>query len=263
MESTDFVALLQHLAPLELAETWDNVGVLLQREERPVTRVLLTIDLTHAVLAEALTAEVDAIVSYHPPIFSGLKRVVASDPKGNLVAQLLHAGILVYSPHTALDAVRGGVNDWLIGAFPVASARAITQAVGANDSLVGQGRIGELETPLSLERCVALVKHHLGLSHVRVSAAGKHEREPIKRVAVCAGAGGSLLSRCRADLLITGEMRHHDVLDQREQGVSVILTDHTNSERGYLAVFERRLTERAPELEIVLSKSDSDPLVVT
>lgn len=263
MESTDFVALLQELAPLELAESWDNVGVLVQRVARPVQRVLLTIDLTGSVLSEALAASVDAIVSYHPPIFSGLKRIVSSDPKGNLIAQLLHAGVLVYSPHTALDAVANGVNDWLVSAFAIKSCRAITPAPGANDERTGQGRFAELETPLHLSQCVALVKSHLGLQHVRVSAASKHDQQPIKNVAVCAGAGGALLSRCRADLLLTGEMRHHDVLEQREQGVSVVLTDHTNSERGYLVVLKQRLLDLAPELTIFVSNSDADPLRIS
>jgi dinuclear metal center YbgI/SA1388 family protein len=262
MQSTDFVALLNQLAPLELAESWDNVGVLLQREHRPVRHVLLTIDLTQAVLREALVQQVDAIVSYHPPIFAGIKRIVTGDPKGHIVAELLHAGVLVYSPHTALDAAVGGVNDWLIGALPTHSVRPITPALGAMDPRVGQGRIGSLTSPLPLGACVTLIKKHLGLAYVRVSAAPKHEHAPIASLAVCAGAGGSLLARCSADLLLTGEMRHHDVLDQRERGVSIVLTDHTNSERGYLNVLAERLSRLAPALSIAISKADADPLSV-
>lgn len=262
MHSADFVTLLQTLAPLELAETWDNVGVLLQRGARSVERVLLTIDLTQAVCSEALAADVDAIVSYHPPIFSGLKRIVCSDPKGDSIAKLLHAGILVYSPHTALDAVADGVNDWLISALPVHSVNAITPNTAYGDPRVGQGRIAQLTTPLPIAECVTRIKTHLGLTHVRVSSALEHQHRPIERIAVCAGAGGSVLSGCHADLLLTGEMRHHDVLDHRERGVSVVLTDHTNSERGYLPTLERRLLQLAPELSVVLSSVDTDPLVV-
>lgn len=262
MQSTDFVALMQELAPLELAETWDNVGVLVQRVELPVNRVMLTIDLTDAVLVEALRTEVDAIVAYHPPIFGGLKRIVASDPKGNLVAQLIHAGVLVYSPHTALDSVVGGVNDWLLAPFSLASVAAINPTSGSTDVRLGQGRIATLNRALALSECIGLVKDHLKLSHVRVSRAPQHERTPIERIAVCAGAGGSLLARCRADLLVTGEMRHHDVLEHREQGTSVILTDHTNSERGYLSVLKERLEKRAPGLSVLVSNSDADPLSI-
>jgi dinuclear metal center YbgI/SA1388 family protein len=262
MHCTDFVALMNHIAPLELAESWDNVGVLLQREERPVERVMLTIDVNAEVVAEALDRAVDAIVSYHPPIFAGLKRIVAHEPKGKLVAQLLHAGVLVYSPHTALDTVVGGVNDWLTEAFPTSASCAIAKVVGANDPRLGQGRIADLSTPLSLTECITRIKHHLAVPHVRVSRAAKHEHTVIHRVAVCAGAGGAVLTAVSADLLLTGEMRHHDILEHRARGVSVILTDHTNTERGYLPVLKRKLAERAPELSILISHTDADPLVI-
>lgn len=275
MNRTSFVELMRQLAPLELAEAWDNVGVLIDRGTRDeVRRVLLTIDLTAGVLQEAIDNEVDVIVAYHPPIFSGIKRVVPSDPKGRLLGELLARDILVYSPHTALDSVPGGVNDWLADAFEAATRRPITlfpgaaapQSPGPNTSLAGQGRILELVAPIDLDSAVAAVKRHLGLAMVRRSAGVERTpgvANPIRTVAVCAGAGGGLLAKCRADLLVTGEMRHHDVLDLQQLGTSVILTDHTNCERGYLPTLRNRIAEATSELELLVSERDADPLQAT
>lgn len=271
MKTSSFVELMRSLAPLELAESWDNVGVLVSRGTRSdVRRALLTIDLTASVLQEALENDVDAIVAYHPPIFSGVKRLVHTDPKGQLLGELLARDILVYSPHTALDSVPGGVNDWLADAFETSSRRPVTPfatndtlPTSANTSLAGQGRIVELTSPIDLQTAVARVKAHLGLEVVRRSAG--IEKTPgvenrIRTVAVCAGAGGALLAKCRADLLVTGEMRHHDVLELQQLGTSVILTDHTNCERGYLPILQKRLLAADASLEVLVSTNDADPL---
>lgn len=264
-----FFDLMQQLAPLELAESWDNVGVLVDRgTRRELSRVFLTIDLTWAVLQEALAARAEVIVAYHPPIFGGVKRVVPSDPKGRLLGELLARDIVVYSPHTALDSVPGGVNDWLLDAFETASRKPVspfagTLAAPVNSSASGQGRIGELATPVSLATAVERVKRHLGSISVRHSTGVERAQGAgnlVRSVAVCAGAGGALLAKCRADLLVTGEMRHHDVLELQELGTSVILTDHTNCERGYLPLLRERITQLTSELEVFVSAVDSDPL---
>ncbi len=106
-------AALDSIAPGRLAESWDNTGLLLGNRGARCARVLLTIDFTRAVLAEALKSRVDAVVAYHPPIFHPLKRLTADDPHQSVLLDAVHAGIAVLSPHTALDACKGGVNDWL------------------------------------------------------------------------------------------------------------------------------------------------------
>lgn len=273
MRTPAFFELMQSLAPLEFAESWDNVGVLIDRgAHAEIDRVCLAIDLTQAVLQEALHHDVQAIVAYHPPIFAGLKRIVASDSKGALLGELVERGMVVYSPHTALDAVPDGVNDWLLDAFDTASRKPIVPNPGvlgtraaestSHSSAPGQGRLGELRTSIELEAAVRQVKAHLGLGWVRVSRGVGATSGAIRTVGVCAGAGGALLSGCRADLLLTGEMRHHDVLDLAHRGTSVILTDHTHSERGYLPRLRSRILARAPDLEVHISTADLEPLQV-
>ncbi len=253
------------IAPLAYAEDWDNVGLLVEPPARwddaPVERALVAIDLTEAVLAEALEAGVRLVVAYHPPIFGGLKRLTRAAPLQRVVLRCVAEGVAVYSPHTALDATTGGLNDWLVsGLGPCAESTPLVphpEIAG-----VGAGRLARLASPTSLPELVARLKVHLGLDHVRVAAADPDAR--IAKVAVCPGAGGALFAtEHRAELYVTGEMRHHDVLAKVATGAAVVLTDHTNTERGYLPTLARRLSEAVAGLDVRVSTVDRDPLQVT
>lgn len=114
MNVSDVMRAMQTVAPLELAESWDNVGLLVGSAEKRINGpVLLTIDLTERVLAEAVAMKASAVVSYHPPIWEALKRITAETPRGRILLGAAEAGIAIYSPHTALDATPGGMTDWL------------------------------------------------------------------------------------------------------------------------------------------------------
>lgn len=111
----DLITAIESIAPPTLAESWDNVGLLLgDRHADLVGSVLLTIDLDDAVLKEAIEQRASAIIAYHPPIFSAFKRLTADTPQGKLLLSAIQRGIAIYSPHTALDACAGGVCDWLL-----------------------------------------------------------------------------------------------------------------------------------------------------
>jgi putative NIF3 family GTP cyclohydrolase 1 type 2 len=129
---------------------------------------------------------------------------------------------------------------------------------------VGAGRFVQLDRPVPLVEALGHIKAGLGLAGLRVAAAGRHqEGELIETYAVCAGAGGSVFERlAHADLLLTGEMRHHDVLARLAEGQSVVLTDHTNSERGFLPKLLNCVNDNFPELRLRLSTADADPLVI-
>ena len=264
LEMTEILSVLEAHAPLALAENWDNVGLLIEASHSSrVRRLFLTVDLTSSVTEEALDAGAELIIAYHPILFAPIHRLVSNDPQSLIVMDLIRAGVSLYSPHTALDAAIGGVNDWLADAFGPGERTPLKTPDGLPEAEnVGQGRRIELKNPLSLGECVTRVKEHLGLKHVRVSAPAADGE--VRTIALCAGAGGSILEGVAADLYLTGEMRHHDILAAREQGTHVIVCDHTNTERGFLSVWrERLLSDLSEGVEIIVSSTDADPLQVS
>ncbi|XP_008300726.1 NIF3-like protein 1 [Stegastes partitus] len=346
MELKQVLQVLEQLAPLSLAESWDNVGLLVEPSKpRPVKTILLTNDLTAAVMEEAEAASCDLIISYHPPLFRPIKRLVQKDWKQRLAVRAVEAGIAVFSPHTSWDSVKGGVNDWLVGGLGSGRVSVLSQALGGashshkleftvrsteelntvmeelkavdggttlqhtasrpdsggipvsitcSDSALtpsvqtllrhstpsqslsilklekpplpghGQGRLSVLDEPVTVATAIQKMKSHLGLSHLRLAlGSGQTMESSVSTVAVCAGSGASVLSGVKADLYVTGEMSHHEVLDAAANGTSVILSDHSNSERGFLAVFRERLAVRLPDVvTVMVSKADRDPLEV-
>ncbi|MCH2143919.1 MAG: Nif3-like dinuclear metal center hexameric protein [Phycisphaerales bacterium] len=188
---------LEEIAPLRHAESWDNTGELISGVTSKVERVLLTIDLTEPVLAEAIDANVDSVIAYHPPIFSPLQRIDAGTPTGRITLGAIRAGLHVYSPHTALDATPGGVNDWLADCFGSGDRRALEQAADGKtgsmckivtfcpqDSVdtirdglaaVGAGTIGEYKR-CSFELAGTGTFHGSSRSQPNVGTSGRLER---------------------------------------------------------------------------------------
>ncbi|GAB1525666.1 hypothetical protein RhiTH_008829 [Rhizoctonia solani] len=268
------------IGPLRLAEAWDNVGLLLESPKHRSTgaiKVMLTIDLTPAVVEEALKNDTGVIVAYHPPIFSGLKSLTLTNPLQRSLLRCAAEGISIFSPHTALDSVRGGVNDTLaesLGSLAQSSLIGEEKEGGA-----GAGRLVTLSEPVSLETLCKRVKAYCGLNHFltrfrnlsKVQLGVPPEAEPqISTVAICAGSGGSLLKGVKADAYLTGEMSHHEVLAAVAQGTSVILCGHSNTERPYLPTLQKKLQQALDDDEelagesydVVISKADADPLKI-
>jgi dinuclear metal center YbgI/SA1388 family protein len=263
---SEVLAVLERLAPLKFAEPWDNVGLLLEptllAEATPLAHALLTIDLSDAVVSEAELLGVGLIIAYHPSIFQGLKRLRSSEPSERVLLRCASRGMAIFSPHTALDAAPDGVNDWLLGAFgPGEQGPCVPHAL---DARFGQGRYVRLQQAVSLAEAVAGIKQHLGLAQLRVSVAAPHASDArvIRNVAVCAGAGGSVFEKLSDyDLYLTGEMRHHDVRARSLSGSSVVLCEHTQTERGFLRVLAERLSRETGGNAIFhVSQCDRDPL---
>jgi dinuclear metal center YbgI/SA1388 family protein len=262
---SEVLAVLERLAPLQFAEPWDNVGLLLEptpvADAVPLTSALLTIDLSEEVVAEAEGLGAKLVIAYHPPIFQGLKRLRSSQPSERAVLRCAAAGIAVFSPHTALDAAPDGVNAWLTDAFGAGTRGPCVAS--ALDGRYGQGRFVRLQAAISLSEAVVAIKQHLGLLQLRVSAADAHSADAlaIRNIAVCAGAGGSLFEKLSDyDLFVTGEMRHHDVRSRAMGGSSVVLSEHTHTERGFLPVLAERLRAATNGVTFHLSQCDREPL---
>ncbi|HEY8078874.1 MAG TPA: Nif3-like dinuclear metal center hexameric protein [Labilithrix sp.] len=256
MRVEDALRILDSLAPLRYAASWDNVGLLVGDPSAEVARVLVTVDYSGAVADEAVALGASLVVAYHPPLFSAVKRI----PHDALWADALRRGIALYSMHTALDCVRGGTNDVLADACGIA-VRAPLQPI-AESPEEGQGRVGDVVSDSRSRReIIAGLKAAFALD--RVMVAGPLD-SPARRVAVAAGAGGELLEpaiRAGAELFVTGELRHHDALSAARRGVTTVATLHSNSERAGVRAFAARLATALAPLEVKTSLADADPFV--
>ncbi len=250
---------LENIAPLNYAEEWDNVGLLINPlRPRNIKKILLTIDLTEAVADEAIASKTDLIVAYHPILFSPASRLDADSAYDRTVMKLIQKNMAVYSPHTALDVVIGGVNDWLADGVGEGEV-SVLQPIENSDA--GQGRMVELKRPVKLKTLTQRIKKHLGLTTVRLAAAT--ENTLIYTVALCAGAGTGAFVGVKADCYLTGEMSHHNVLAATLSGSHVILCEHTNTERGYLPLFGQLLRKAlGNDIEIIVSSEDADPIFI-
>ncbi|KAH6935271.1 hypothetical protein HPB50_004933 [Hyalomma asiaticum] len=185
-----------------------------------------------------------------------LRALRQSQWKERLVIRCLERGIAVYSPHTAWDAVDGGANDWLASCLGSFSS---TEPVTTD----GAGRRVRLEPPVPLEELAARLRTHVGAPKVRLALATRHTvSSAVSRVSLCAGSGVSVLRDDfgDAELVVTGEMSHHDILDATQRGASVLLCEHAVSERGSLGRLAARLSREASALCVVISKADTGPL---
>lgn len=196
MTVQDILDLLQEKAPLELAEEWDNVGLLVGDANSSVTTALVALDVTDAVIDRALAEKAELIVTHHPVIFDPLKTVLATD----LVYRLIRAGLSVISMHTNADKAQGGVNDCLCEKL------GLTDVTIAPD---GMSRIGTLPACMSADVFATYVAQCLDTA-VRVKAG----TATIRTVALCGGSGASMVLPLldRADAALTGEVKHHEWL---------------------------------------------------
>ncbi|KAJ3272506.1 hypothetical protein HDV01_005457 [Terramyces sp. JEL0728] len=250
------VSVMQNIAPLQLSAPWDNTGILLEAPfpRQNANKIFLTIDLTEKVLDEALSdPSVGVIVSYHPPLFKSFKKLCLNDWKQRIALKCAASGVSIYSPHTALDAAVGGINDWIAKGLGNSIIVPITPQINPpeNQEYSGEGRLLTLDTPIALDDLISRVKSHMKLKYVRVARA----KDTVQTIAICAGSGISVVGGTRSDVWLTGEMSHHELLDAVANGTS-------NSERGYLENCLKPKLEEQVYYEVVVSKQDHDPLML-
>lgn len=238
------LGLLQTLAPSELACSWDNVGLLVDAG-MPVSRVLTTLDITAAVVQEAVENNCQLIVSHHPVIFDPLKHISA----GDVPALLIKNNISAICMHTNLDAAPGGVNDVLADLLRIENRR---------DFADNCGRIGTLNVPTTAQQLAETCSRMLH-THCKFVEAD----HPVEKLAEVSGAGGSYLQQAideGADCLVTGEAAHHIAILAKQKGVGLVVAGHWGTEHPVVFALTDALTERLPkEVTVAPSLADVDP----
>ena len=244
MTVKDIYDYLTELAPLELQEDWDNSGFLIGNLQKNVTGILLALDVTSEVIAEAVRKNCNLIISHHPIIFHPLKNIQSGDDIGNRIISLTKNDISVISMHTNLDKTM--VNDVLIkrlGVFTYEDNREFM-------------KIGYLENAVSLSDYIERIKETLKCSGIRYYDAGKE----VYKIACLGGAGDDELLKAfqsGCDTYVTADIRHHVWLMARELGINLIDADHFNTEDPAIHTLCHKLQKKFFDLEISVASSDT------
>ena len=241
----DIEKYLFHWAPRELAMDWDNVGLLVGDGAAEVRKVLVTLDITEAVAAEAVSSGADLIVAHHPMMnctWHKVQHVTADDAQGRIITALLRNGISAICMHTNLDAAEGGVNDALAEKLGLNDTKALTEEK--------IGRIGMLKCEKPLVEFIQDVIKYLGCNGLRYTDCGK----PVHRVAVGGGACGDYISQAVAlgcDTFVTSDLSYHEFLDTK--ALNLIDAGHFPTENVICPVILERLQAAFPQLTVVQS----------
>ena len=249
-------------APTSLAESYDNVGLLIGDASKPVKKILVALDATRAVIDEAISGNYNCIVTHHPLIRDPLRSITAADATGRKILSLIKHDICLYTAHTNLDKAKGGVNDCLAKKI-FDEEQSYVMVKDLQDANTGLGRIVILEEEITLEQLLNQVKTALGLSHVRYSG---NVSAKIKKVALCGGSGMSFWQTAKKEnchVYITGDIKHHDGLDALDAGLLLIDTTHYSGENVIVNAIVSRLRTKAVldgfDLEINETSIDGQP----
>ena len=259
MKIKEVVDALERFAPLPLQESFDNAGLQVGLTEAEVSGALLCLDVTEAVVDEAVALGCNLIVSHHPLIFYALKHVTYDNDVQRAVAKALKNDVTVVSMHTNMDNARGGVN------FRIAEKMGLEDCRFFADKTVdgiecGSGVIGCLPEAVAGDDFVLMLKRTFDVECVQCN---QLLRRPIKTVAVCGGAGSFLLGdaiAAGADAFVTGEMHYHEYFGH-EQEIQIAVIGHYQSEQFTNEIFKEIIEERCDGVKTYLTKTNTNPII--
>ena len=262
MKIKQVLSALEQFAPLPLQESWDNAGLQVGLTEAEVSGALLCLDVNEAVLDEAIAKGCNLVVSHHPLLFRGLKQISGADYVQRCVIKAIKHDIVVVSMHTNMDNARGGVN------FKIAEQLGLTDVTflapssseRAGEVTAGSGIVGLLPEAMPAADFIQLVKRQFG---VACAMCNELLQRPIRKVAVCGGAGDFLTDQAvalGADAFITGEMHYHQYFGY-EQRIQLCVIGHYQSELFTAEVFRDIIGRDCPGVRTVTAETNTNPII--
>ena len=260
MKIREITDAIEQYAPLRLQEEWDNAGIQVGDPEAEITGILLCTDATEAVVGEAISLGYNLVISHHPLIFRGLKKIMGRTPVERAVAMAIKHDITIYSAHTNMDSAWQGVS------FRMADKIGMTNLAFLDGNCVepygevdcataGCGVIGDID-PMPAREVLKRVKDAFEVGAVRYSGDGDRM---VSRVALCGGAGGFLLDKAveaGAQLYVTADMRYHDFLDN-SQRIVVADIGHYESEHFTKEIFLEIIQKKSPTFAVAFAKNET------
>lgn len=271
---SELIDALQRIAPLGIAESWDNVGLLVGDPASSIGKVMTCLTLNDGVLAEAIDRKIGLVVSHHPIPFRPLTRITTEDPTGRILWRAMQHSIAIYSPHTAWDNAHEGINRQLAGLLQLGNLRPLVPLMRKENSQWGKvnqgtsldapmerelgcGVIGEFAKPVRIDDLVERLGAGIRGMSVRCTDSGERL---VTRIGIVCGSGGSMLGKAageRCDLFLTGEATYHQCLEADARGVAMLMIGHFASEAFSMRKLAELLAHAFPQIEVGVSESES------
>lgn len=259
MKCYEIIEKLESLSPAAFAEDWDNIGLLAGRRDREVGTVYIALDATDDVIEEAVRLGADMLLTHHPLIFKKLNRVNTDDFIGRRVYQLIRNDISYFAMHTNFDVM--GMADAAADELSLKNREVLNVTFEDDISKEGCGRVGTLRERMSVADLAELVKQKFHVPNVRVFG---DLGDIVEVAAVMPGSGGSFIKdaiNAGADVMITGDIDHHEGIDAVAQGLAVIDAGHYGIEKLFIPYMEEFIRRELPGLKVF--KADTkEPFVV-
>ena len=249
MKVRDIINVIESFAPLSIQENWDNSGLCVGSEDDEVTSVLLGLDCTPELVDEAVECGADMIVTHHPLIFSGLKKISPDDQVGAAVIKAIKAGISIYAAHTSADKVIAGVSGAMASRLGLVNVSILDE----DGEGTGLGVVGDLPQPVTAAEAVTLVKERFGLKALRAS---RPVEGMISRVAMCGGSGGSLIKAAMASgaqLYLSGDISYHNFFTR--DGFMIMDIGHYESEIEIVDILFSLLRKNFPTFAVRITQN--------
>ena len=259
-KTIDIINILESIAPLELAEVWDNCGLQVGSKCGKVSKIYLSLDPTLENIQNAIKHNASLIITHHPLTITGFKNIDLDSYIGKIVSLCIKNNLSLFSYHTNFDSAEGCLNDFFASKIGIKDTKPL---VSSKDEKAGLGRIGYLPKSIKLKTLIKKIKTDLNIKTLKVI--GNLENE-IKKVALNTGSGSSLVKNfleTSADLYISGDIRYHDALNIVEEKRCCIDAGHFGTEVFFVDlvydILKTKLKEKNIKLEIVKSTIEQEP----
>lgn len=245
----EIIDILQKQSPESYACTWDNVGLLVGNAEKEVKTIYVALDATDEAIAEAAGIGADMLLTHHPMIFRGIKKVNTKGFTGRRIITLIQNDISYYAMHTNFDIK--GMAKLAADKMKLRDCSVLEVTTDDGQEVEGIGRTGMLCREMTVAQCADLVKDAFHIEMLKIY--GQLDRKVI-RAAICPGSGKSVIENAiatGAQVLITGDIDHHEGIDAVAQGLSIIDAGHYGVEKMFIPYIGKYLEENTTGIKVV------------
>ncbi|MEK9756063.1 MAG: Nif3-like dinuclear metal center hexameric protein [Bacteroidota bacterium] len=260
MKVTELIDILNNWMPLELAEDFDNVGLIVGDHKSDISGILVTLDTTEEVVQEAIDRNCNMIVSYHPIIFNNLKKITAdSNYVQNSIIKAVKNNISIYAIHTSLDNHPQGISYFLSKIIGLDNISSLISKPQKNNINSGMGSLGQLKKPMNEDVFLDYIKDKLNLKVIRYS---KKLNKKISTISILVGSGSFAIKDSiekKSDVFITSDLKYHNFFEGNNE---LLLVDigHYESENHIKTIIKEFLIEKLPNFTVLLSEQNINPV---